>query len=165
MREALRQAEIALEKGFLPVGAVVVHNGVVIARNHNRVAEGKGLLNHAELLVLLEVDNMAPKPGRRKDMALFTTLEPCMKCLGATANLHLGSLYYGLETEEDGFVKTAQHWEAERKKTSRMLFGLPSVIISGIYRDESIALFADFQRRYPHSPFVKWAKFLQEGSK
>jgi tRNA(Arg) A34 adenosine deaminase TadA len=162
MREALREAELGLEQGFLPVGAVIVHNRIVIAKNHNQVSTKKGLLYHAELLVLQQVDNMDPKPGKRKDMALFTTLEPCMKCLGAVANLHLGSLYYGLETEEDGFVKTAQRWESERKKASRSLFGLPKVIVSGICRKESAALFAAYVRNYSKSPFVKWAKYLSE---
>ena len=82
MREALREASLAFDKGEVPVGAIVVHKGKIIARAHNRVEELKDPSAHAELL---SIRFAARTLGdwRLLDSTLYTTLEPCLMCAGA----------------------------------------------------------------------------------
>ena len=76
MRQTLALANLAIERGELPIAALVVLDGAVIARAHTReVAEGR-LLVHAELRALQEADRLKPFPGRRRDAILYTNLEP-----------------------------------------------------------------------------------------
>ena len=83
MRKALEMAQVGLSKGELPIGAVVVLDGEVIASAHTQEKSEGRLLVHAELLALEAADRIKPFPGRRRDVKLFTTSEPCLMCLGA----------------------------------------------------------------------------------
>ncbi|MEZ4523030.1 MAG: nucleoside deaminase [Thermomicrobiales bacterium] len=83
MDQALDLAESALNLGELPIAAIVVLNGEVLAQAHTAERSQKRLLVHAELLALEEADKLRPFPGNRSDVQLFTTLEPCLMCFGA----------------------------------------------------------------------------------
>lgn len=94
MRLALKEAEKAFDLGEVPVGAVVVHNGEVIASAHNLVESLSDASAHAELLALKAA---AEKLGKRRlsDCELYVTLEPCAMCMGAVINFRLGALCFG----------------------------------------------------------------------
>lgn len=81
MREALAEAETAGEAGQLPIGAVLVLDGEIVARGRNRHLERRSQLVHAELEALLEGGEAAW--SRHDDRVLYTTVEPCPMCLGA----------------------------------------------------------------------------------
>ncbi len=83
MQAALQVATEGLKNGELPIGAVVVLNDQIIARAFTTERAERRLLVHAELRALLEADHLSPFPGKRSDVALFTTLEPCLMCMGA----------------------------------------------------------------------------------
>jgi tRNA(adenine34) deaminase len=93
MCQALLQARIAGENGDVPVGAVVVHNGKVIASRHNE----RELINdptaHAEILALRDAAN-ALGTWRLTECTLVVTLEPCVMCAGALMNARIGTLVY-----------------------------------------------------------------------
>src|SRR5262249_42127123 len=98
-----------MEQGNLPIGAVIVLSGRVIAAAHTAEVTEHRLLVHAELLALEEADRLRPFPGKRRDTVLFTTLEPCLMCFGAAMSFLVGSVYYALESPADGAVNLAQH--------------------------------------------------------
>lgn len=101
MREALLEAEAAYEKGEMPVGAVVVMDGDIIARAHNLTEKNADPTAHAELLSIVQA---AHKKGawRLTGATIFSTLEPCPMCAGAIINARLDSVYYGAYDKKYG---------------------------------------------------------------
>lgn len=94
MRLALKEAEKAFAAGEVPVGAVVIQNGEVIASAHNLVESLSDASAHAELLALKAA---AEKLGTRRleNCELYATLEPCAMCMGAILNFRIGALCFG----------------------------------------------------------------------
>ena len=100
MRLALEEATLAFEAGEVPVGAVLVRNGKVVARAHNLVETLHDATAHAELLCLREA--MGKLGARLTDCTLYVTLEPCAMCAGACVNAKLGRLVFGAFDEVAG---------------------------------------------------------------
>ena len=94
MQVALREAQIAFEQGEVPIGAVIVHNGQVIASAHNEREQNNDPTAHAEVLV---IQRAAKTLGswRLTDATLYVTLEPCPMCAGAIMQSRLKQLVYG----------------------------------------------------------------------
>lgn len=82
MHEALALARRGLEEGEMPVGAVVVLDGEIVSSGYWRFRRD-ALLDHAEMLALREAEKNARIASRRVDVTLYTTLEPCLLCMGA----------------------------------------------------------------------------------
>lgn len=82
MREALKEAKKALDKDEVPIGAVLVHNGKVIARGHNEVELLQDATAHAEM-ICLTAGTTALENWRLSGTTLYCTLEPCAMCAGA----------------------------------------------------------------------------------
>ena len=103
MKEALRQARSAAARGEVPVGAVVVREGVIIARGSNRPIRTTDPTAHAEIVALRAA---ARKMGnyRLTGCALFATVEPCAMCLGAMIQARIGRLVYGAADPRAGAV-------------------------------------------------------------
>lgn len=101
MNEALAEAKAALDKGEVPVGAVVVQNGRVIAGAHNEREALCDPTAHAEVLALRAAAKVL---GRRRlqDCTLYVTLEPCPMCAGAIVMADVGSVIYGAADEAAG---------------------------------------------------------------
>lgn len=94
MEMALEEARRAAREGEIPVGAVLVREGRVVARNHNRREQDRDATAHAEVLVLREACRQLGR-WRLSDTALYVTLEPCPMCAGAIWNARVGRLVYG----------------------------------------------------------------------
>lgn len=94
MRLALLEAEKSLATGDVPVGAIAVHNGVVIGRGHNRREADGDPTAHAEMLALREAAQ-ALGEWRLHGVTLYCTLEPCCMCAGAMLLARLPRLVYG----------------------------------------------------------------------
>ena len=94
MHEALLEAEAAGQSGELPIGAVLVLDGEIIARGRARHQESKSQLRHAELNALLNGGEKLWKDYRRA--MLFTTVEPCPMCLGAVVMADVPHIIYAL---------------------------------------------------------------------
>lgn len=94
MREALEEAKKAAAQGEVPVGAVLVYHGEIIARAHNRVEELKDATAHAEMLCLKE-GAAALGNWRLLDATLYCTLEPCSMCAGAMILSRVKTLVWG----------------------------------------------------------------------
>jgi tRNA(adenine34) deaminase len=99
MREALSQAQLAASSNEIPVGAVLVREGQILARAHNTREADKNPLRHAEIKVIQDV---ATKRGdwRLNDCTLYVTLEPCPMCLGTLFQARVGKLIIGCFDEK-----------------------------------------------------------------
>ena len=94
MELALTEAESALGHGDVPIGAVVVREGLVVAARHNERERLQDPTAHAELLVLRDAAGVLGR-WRLDDCTLVVTLEPCVMCAGALVNARIGRLVYG----------------------------------------------------------------------
>jgi len=101
MREALREAERALQEGEVPVGAVVVANNHVVGRGHNRVEALQDATAHAEILAITAASNTL-FTWRLDQADLYVTLEPCIMCAGAVLNARLRRVVYGASDPQVG---------------------------------------------------------------
>ena len=93
MHVALQQAQLASNSGDVPVGAVVVHDGQIIAARHNEREATGDPTAHAEILALRDAATALSR-WRLNDCKLVVTLEPCVMCAGALINARIGALVY-----------------------------------------------------------------------
>ena len=94
MASALKCAEKALTEGEVPIGAVVVLNGKVIARGHNRRTKRQIATAHAEIEAIEKACKKL-KSWRIPECDMYVTLEPCPMCMGAALNARIKKIYYG----------------------------------------------------------------------
>lgn len=146
MREALVEAESAGLAGELPIGAVLVLDGEIIARGRARHGESRSQLRHAELNALLDGGEKLWTDFRRA--ILFTTVEPCPMCLGAVVMADVPHVIYALH---DSVVKSKLTLEANPyiRRHIKSYFG-------GILEDESARIFGKYRPRE--------LKYIQTGS-
>jgi tRNA(adenine34) deaminase len=103
MRLALDEARLAVEHDDVPVGAVVIHDGAVIARRHNERELTGDPTAHAEVLAMRDAA-AALGQWRLDECALYVTLEPCVMCAGAMVNARLGRVVFGATDPKAGAV-------------------------------------------------------------
>lgn len=103
MQQAIEEAEKAGAKGEVPIGAVVVHRGEIIARAHNLRESTQNAVTHAELLAIQEA---CQKLGnwRLEETTLYVTLEPCPMCAGAILQSRVPRVVYGARDAKAGCV-------------------------------------------------------------
>ena len=105
MKEALHEAEKAYLIGEVPVGAVIVLKGEIIARGHNLRETSSDPTAHAEIIALRKAADVI-KHWRLSEMTIYVTLEPCVMCAGALIQARLKRLVYGADDPKAGAVKT-----------------------------------------------------------
>ena len=139
MEAALEQARAALEAGNVPIGAAIVHGERVVALGRNAIDVPGDDTRHAELVA---IQSIAPFLTRHKrECTLYTTLEPCMMCLGAIVNVGIESLVIGRPDPDVGALELLPHgtyYETKRRRLS---------IETGYMASESQALLAEYVRR------------------
>lgn len=106
MREALKRAKKGLSQGEVPVGAVIVYEGKVIASGYNRRTKTQMATSHAEMYAIDRACRKL-KSWRLCDCDLYVTLEPCPMCMGAMLNARIRNLYFGAY-EQKGRSMTAE---------------------------------------------------------
>lgn len=94
MEAALQEAESAFSRGEVPVGAVAVQEGTMLARAHNRIESLKDPLQHAEISVLRETQQLLQEKWLN-GVELYVTIEPCIFCAGAMMLLRIKRLIFG----------------------------------------------------------------------
>jgi tRNA(adenine34) deaminase len=157
MRRALALAAEALEQGEFPIAAIVVLDDEIIAQASASEQREKRFLGHAELVALEEADKQHLSFDERSRALLFTTLEPCLMCMGAAMSFLLGEIVYGLESPGDGAVELVRGWA--RKEEDIPGYQIPK-ITGGLLREESIGLFKDYVRQREPGPMRDWAETL-----
>jgi tRNA(adenine34) deaminase len=106
MGEALRQAARAYEAEEVPVGAVIVRAGRIIARSHNQVELLKDATAHAEMLAVTQAEEVAGD-WRLTGCTLYVTKEPCPMCAGAIVHVRLPRVVYGASDPKGGAAGSA----------------------------------------------------------
>ena len=101
MKEAIKEAKKAYGKLEVPIGAVIVKNGKIIARGHNQKEEKADTTMHAEIIA---IQKASKKIGawRLNGCEMYVTLEPCPMCAGAIINARLDKIYIGTMDEKNG---------------------------------------------------------------
>ena len=103
MKEALKEAKKAYNKLEIPVGAVIVKNGKIIARAHNQKETKCDTTKHAEILAIQKASKKL-NSWRLIDCEMYVTLEPCSMCAGAIINSRIKKVYIGTKDEKTGAV-------------------------------------------------------------
>ncbi len=101
MKMALEQAEIGSKDGNIPIGAVIVKSGKVIAKAHNLREEKNTTTAHAEIIAI-ERANKELKSWRLDGCTLYVTIEPCPMCAGAIIQSRIKQVYYGAKDSKAG---------------------------------------------------------------
>jgi tRNA(adenine34) deaminase len=103
MKKALQEAEIAFEKGEIPVGAVIVVDNKIIARTHNLTELLHDVTAHAEMQAITSAANFLG--GKYlKGCSLYVTVEPCQMCAGALYWSQISKIVFGARDEQRGFM-------------------------------------------------------------
>jgi tRNA(adenine34) deaminase len=131
MKKALQEAEMAFEKGEIPVGAIIVIDNKVIARGHNLTEMLVDVTAHAEMQAITAAANFLG--GKYlKDCTLYVTLEPCQMCAGALYWSQISKIVYGASDEHRGFVKMGTQLHPK------------TTVVSGIMANEA----SDLMKRF-----------------
>jgi len=105
MQEALGEARAAAAGGEVPIGAVLVHDGKILARSGNRTIRDNDPTAHAEMVVLREAARLLGN-YRLADTTLYVTIEPCSMCAGAIIQARVPRLVYGADDPKGGAVRS-----------------------------------------------------------
>jgi tRNA(adenine34) deaminase len=131
MKKALQEAEMAFEKGEIPVGAVIVVNNTVIARSHNLTEMLNDVTAHAEMQSITAAANYLG--GKYlKDCTLYVTLEPCQMCAGALYWSQITKIVFGASDPQRGFQKMGTQLHPK------------TTVVRGVLADEA----ADLMKRF-----------------
>jgi len=144
MGEALRQARRAWEQEEVPIGAVIVHQGSIIARACNQVETLKDATAHAEMLAITQAESVIGD-WRLNECDLYVTKEPCPMCAGALVHVRMKRVIFGCPSAKDGaggsLLQLLQHPQLNHR----------CEITSGVRHDECAAMLQAFfrERRGP----------------
>ena len=135
MKEALKEARLALAEDEIPIGAIVVCNGQIIGRGHNLTERLNDVSAHAEMQALTAAANFMG--GKYlKDCTLYVTLEPCVMCAGASYWFQLSKIVFGAYDTQRGFGRISQK------------IVHPKTVVTGcIYENECSQLVKDFFKK------------------
>ena len=104
MKEAIKEAKKAKAAGEVPVGAIVVANGQIIAKAHNQTQLLNDVTAHAEIMAITSASSYLGSKYLNQ-CAIFITLEPCVMCAGALAWSQIGRVVYGASDDNRGFMR------------------------------------------------------------
>ena len=145
MRAALEQAVIAERASEVPVGAVVVKDGEIIARAHNRNLLDTDPSGHAEMIALREAAQKL-KNHRLGGCELFVTMEPCAMCAGAIVHARLARLVYGTTDPKAGAVESVMQVVNHPKLNHQM------EVKAGVLAEECGEIVRQFFRKKREKP-------------
>ena len=137
MRRALDLARIAAEWGEVPVGAVIVKDGRIVAEGHNRPRESHDPTAHAEIVAIRAA---AAKLGNERldGCDLYVTLEPCAMCAGALVNARIARLVYGATDPKAGAVTSLFQIGSDTRLNHRF------EIVGGVLAEEGARRLTEF---------------------
>jgi tRNA(adenine34) deaminase len=156
---ALLAADEGLAAGELPIGAVVALGDDIVGRAFTQDKTSGRRLVHAELLAMVEADEMLGWARRSQPLRLAVNLEPCLMCLGAAMALGVSEVYFSLESPGDGAARIAATWEP----VSADLPGYRApAVVGGIRRADARRQFRRYFENAAESGFRTWAGTLAD---
>lgn len=140
MEEAIKEAKKAGAIEEVPIGAVIVHDGEIIARGHNVRETSEETLSHAELLAIREA-NAKLGSWRLEDCTLYVTLEPCPMCAGAILQSRIARVVFGASDPKAGCCGTLMNLLEDAR------FNHQAEVVRGVLEEECSALLTVFFRK------------------
>lgn len=140
MRLALKEAKIAFAQGEVPIGAVVVHKGEVIAKAHNEKELRQDPTAHAEVLAVQRA-TQALGVWRLSEATLYVTLEPCPMCAGSLVQARLKTLVFGVADLKGGAVGSVTNVLDVNRWNHRV------EVVAGVLEEECAQILKDFFRK------------------
>ena len=140
MKEALKEAQKAFEEDEVPVGAVVIYKGKIIARGYNQVERLKDPTAHAEMLALTSAANYLGTKWLN-DVSLYVTIEPCSMCAGALVLSRIKNLYFGAKDPKAGACGSILNIVNHKKLNHRIK------VTKGILEEECGDILKEFFRK------------------
>lgn len=137
MGMALEQAKKAYKNGDVPVGAIIVLNGIVISKAYNKKNKKNNAIMHAEIIAIEKACKKL-KTWYLNECTLYVTLEPCLMCCGAVLQSRINKVVYGTKCDKFGFAGSIDNVLLNSKNNHRV------DLISGICSDESSLLLKKF---------------------
>ena len=137
MREALIEAQKAFAKGEIPIGAVIVREGKILARDHNRREELHDPTAHAEILVLRQAGKILGG-WRLPQTTLYVTIEPCPMCAGALVQARVERVVFGAWDDKAGAVESLYNIASDKRLNHRL------EITGGVLAEEAKVLMRQF---------------------
>lgn len=137
MRLAIKEAGLAFSEAEVPVGAVLVINGSIVAKTHNQREKLNDPAAHAEIGALKEGAGFK-RSWRLTDATLYVTKEPCIMCAGAMINARLGRLVYGCSDSKGGAVNGLYKILSDERLNHQV------EVVSGILEDECAEILKRF---------------------
>ncbi len=137
MQMALREAHKALAADEVPVGAVIVHEGRVVARAHNQREMLKDPTAHAEMIALTQA-SAAIENWRLTGATLYVTLEPCLMCAGALVNARISRVVFGARDEKAGACGSLYQVGRDARLNHKF------AVVGGVLEAECAAVLVDF---------------------
>lgn len=134
MRMALKEAKEAYKKGEIPVGAVIVSEGVILAKGHNQTEALDDVTAHAEMIAITSAANAIGSKYLR-NCTLYVTLEPCVMCAGALYWAQIGRVVYGAADPKRGYSRVGN------------LLHPKTEVIGGVLQAEAETLLQEFFRK------------------
>jgi tRNA(adenine34) deaminase len=129
MREALAQADEARRRGEVPVGAVIVCDGVVVGRGFNQPIGTHNATAHAEVVAIADAGRRLGN-YRLTGSTLYVTVEPCLMCVGALVHARVASLVYGATEPKAGAVESTQRAHEQAALNHRI------TVVPGVLAEE-----------------------------
>ena len=134
MRQAFKEAELALEADEIPIGAVMVCSDKIIARSHNQTEMLNDVTAHAEMLAITAASN-ALGAKYLDECTLYVTLEPCPMCASALEHAHIGKVVYAADDPKNGYARYGNMLHPKTK------------LVTGVMKEECLALLTDFFKK------------------
>ena len=140
MHEALKEAAKAFEADEVPVGAVIVHKGMVIARAHNQIKLLKDPTAHAEMIALTQAAAHLQNE-RLLDTTMYVTVEPCAMCAGALVLARVKCLVYGTEDPKTGACGSLMDIVRDKRLNHHL------EVVNGVRREDCASFLKEFFRK------------------
>jgi tRNA(adenine34) deaminase len=140
MRAALDQAREAGRRGEVPVGALVVLDGVIVGRGYNQPIASHDATAHAEIVALRDAGRRAGN-YRMTGATLYVTIEPCQMCVGAMIHARVARVVYGTREPKAGAIESAMRAHEHPALNHRM------TATGGVLEDECRAVIQEFFER------------------
>ena len=150
MQSALNEAQKAFREREVPVGAVIVVDGQIVASNHNRTEQWRDPIAHAEILVIRDACEVL-QYERLAQASLYVTVEPCVMCAGALVLARIRRLVYGTENPKAGAICSLYNIVQDTRLNHQV------EVISGVLQQECRRLITSFFRQLRTGEVPKWS--------
>ncbi|MCL2621122.1 MAG: nucleoside deaminase [Defluviitaleaceae bacterium] len=159
MEAVIELAREAMNNGELPIAAAIYCGNELISSAHTTERVDGRWLVHAEQKALMEADMKKLPMKTRRNLELYTNLEPCLMCLGMALSSFIGKIYYSVEAPDDGAIEFVKNEYENRTVAGLSAWRFPEVNY-GLLRKQSIQLFCEFVEQNEGQPGVDFARSI-----